>query len=113
MVHILRRQDQRKRAIADVEFEGEEFGAGVSFFVGNLPTGKGPGLHRHPYPETCIVRAGRVALTVSDETVVGEAGDIVVIDAGTPHSFKALDGDETLQMLCIHVTDRFVIEWLE
>jgi hypothetical protein len=54
MFHILNRRDQRKGAIATVEFEGEPYGAGVSFFQGNLLPGNGPGLHRHPYSETSI-----------------------------------------------------------
>jgi hypothetical protein len=36
MFHRLNRCDQRKGAIATVEFEGEPYGAGVSFFQGNL-----------------------------------------------------------------------------
>ena len=112
MYHAIRREDQVKGKIADVEFEGEPFGAGLSFFIGDLMPGHGPGLHKHPYPETCIVRAGRVGLTIDGEEVQGQAGDIVVINADTPHRFKAV-GDERLQMICIHASDRFVIEWLE
>ena len=67
MFHILHRRDQRKGAIAAVEFEGEPYGAGVSFFLGNLPPGKGPGLHQHPYAETCIVLAGQAAMVVDGE----------------------------------------------
>ena len=64
MFHILHPCDQRKGAIAKVEFEGEPYGAGVSFFLGNLPPGKGPGLHQHPYAETCIVLSGQAAMVV-------------------------------------------------
>jgi mannose-6-phosphate isomerase-like protein (cupin superfamily) len=35
----------------------------------------------------------------------------VVIAAGTPHRFVAV-GDERLVALCIHASNRFVIEWL-
>jgi mannose-6-phosphate isomerase-like protein (cupin superfamily) len=111
MFHILRRDDQRKGAIAKVEFEGEPYNAGISFFLGNLPPGKGPGLHRHPYAETCIVLAGQVAMEVDGEEVVAGAGDVVVIAPATPHRFTAT-GNERLDMVCVHASDRFVIEAL-
>ncbi len=85
---------------------------GVSFFIGDLEPGQGPGLHRHPYPETCIIHSGQMALVVDGQEVVGRAGDVVVIAAETPHSFKAVGG-ERLEAVCIHASDRFVIEWLD
>ena len=111
MVHILKRSDQRKGAIAAVEFEGEPYGAGVSFFQGNLPPGKGPGLHKHPYSETCIVLSGQAAMVVDGEEVLAGAGDIVVIGPGTSHRFTA-SGEERLDMICVHASERFVIECL-
>ncbi|MGH9440607.1 MAG: cupin domain-containing protein [Terriglobia bacterium] len=111
MFHILHRRDQRKGAIATVEFEGEPYGAGISFFLGNLAPGKGPGLHRHPYSETCIVLSGRAAVVVDGKEVVAGAGDIVAIGPATPHRFAAI-GDERLDMVCVHASDRFIIEWL-
>jgi mannose-6-phosphate isomerase-like protein (cupin superfamily) len=109
MFQILKRCDQRKGSIATVEFEGEPYGAGVSFFLGNLQPGKGPGLHQHPYPETCIVLAGQAAMVVDGQEVVASAGDIVVIGAEMPHRFTAI-GDERLDMVCVHASDHFVIE---
>ncbi len=109
MFHIVHRCDQRKGPIAAVEFEGEQYGAGVSFFLGNLPPGKGPGLHKHPYPETCIVLSGQAAMVVDGQEVVADAGDVVIIGAATPHRFTAL-GDERLDMICVHASERFVID---
>ncbi|MGH9358928.1 MAG: cupin domain-containing protein, partial [Terriglobia bacterium] len=91
--------------------EGEPYGAGISFFLGNLAPGKGPGLHRHPYSETCIVLSGRAAMVVDGKEVVAGAGDIVAIGPATPHRFAAI-GDERLDMVCVHASDRFIIEWL-
>jgi mannose-6-phosphate isomerase-like protein (cupin superfamily) len=108
MFEILKRCDQRKGSIAAVEFEGEPYGAGVSFFLGNLQPGKGPGLHQHPYPETCIVLSGQAAMVVDGKEVVAEARDIVVIGPETPHRFTAI-GNERLDMVCVHASDRFVI----
>jgi mannose-6-phosphate isomerase-like protein (cupin superfamily) len=112
MFQILHRGDQRKGKIASVEFEGEPYGAGVSFFLGNVQPGKGPGLHQHPYAETCIVLSGQAAMVVDGEEVVAGAGDIVVIGPATPHRFTAI-GDEQLDMVAIHHTERFIIEPLE
>ena len=111
MFHILHRGDQRKGAIAAVEFEGQAYAAGVSFFIGDLEPGKGPPLHKHPYSETCIVRSGKAAMTIDGQEVVAGAGDIVVIGPETPHRFIAI-GDERLVAVCIHASDRFIIEWL-
>lgn len=110
MVHILRRSDQRKGAIAAVEFEGGEYGAGISFFIGNVAPGIGPAPHRHPYAEVCIVRSGQVALMVDGEEAVAGAGDIIVVGPGSSHRFTAT-GPERLDMVCIHASDRFIIEW--
>jgi mannose-6-phosphate isomerase-like protein (cupin superfamily) len=111
MFHLLHPQGQRKGDIAKVAFEGQPYRAGVSFFQGDLPPGKGPGLHRHPYSETCIVLAGQAAMVVDGEETVAGAGDIVVIEPATPHRFTAI-GEERLEMVCVHASDRFVIEWL-
>jgi quercetin dioxygenase-like cupin family protein len=109
MFQILHRSDQKKGKIAAVEFEGVTFGAGLSFFVGNLEPGKGPGLHKHPYPETCLVIAGQAAMSVDGKEVIASAGDIVVIAPETPHRFTAV-GEGRLDMVCIHASERFVIE---
>ena len=112
MFHIVHREDQRQGAIAAVQFEGEPFGSEASFFIGDLAPGKGPGLHKHPYSETCIIRVGQAAMTVDGEAVVAGGGDNVVIGPETPHRFAAT-GDERLEMLCIHASDRFTIDWLD
>jgi len=112
MFQILHPGEQRKGKIAAVEFEGEPYGAGVSFFIGDVEPGKGPGLHKHPYSETCIIRSGQVAIVVDGEEIVAGPGDIVVIGPDTPHRFTAI-GDERLIAVCIHASDRFIIEWLK
>ena len=50
-------------------------------------------------------------MRVDGEEVVAGAGDIVVVGLETPHRFTAI-GDERLDMVCIHASDRFIIEWL-
>jgi quercetin dioxygenase-like cupin family protein len=112
MFQVLRKGDLPKGAIADVEFEGESYAAGVSFFVGDLPPGRGPRLHRHPYAETCIVRSGHVRMSVDDNEITAGPGDIVVLAPQAPHRFVAV-GDEPLRMICIHASERFIIEWVD
>jgi quercetin dioxygenase-like cupin family protein len=111
MFHVVKQGDAPRGAIADVAFEGAPYGAGVSFFLGDLPPGTGPGLHKHPYPEICLVRAGQAAITVDGLEVVACAGDIVIIGPGSPHAFTAI-GEERLEGVCIHTASRFIVEWL-
>jgi mannose-6-phosphate isomerase-like protein (cupin superfamily) len=107
---ILHPDEQTRGRIAEVEFEGADYGAGLSFFIGDLEPGRGPPMHRHPYAETCIVRSGRAAMTIDGQEVIAGPGDIVVIGPDTPHRFTAI-GDERLVAVCIHASERFVIEW--
>ena len=111
MHQILHPGEQRKGAIAAVEFEGEPYGAGVSFFIGDLEPGKGPRLHKHPYRRDMH----RSLRSSGDDGRRGSGpagpGDIVVIAPETPHRFTAV-GDERLVAVCIHAAERFVIEWL-
>jgi quercetin dioxygenase-like cupin family protein len=111
MFRILHRGEQKKGAIAAVEFEGGPYDAGVSFFVGDLEPGQGPGLHTHPYCETCIVHSGQVEATIDGQLVVAGPGDIIVIKPKTPHRFVAI-GEERLVAVCIHASDRFIIDWV-
>jgi mannose-6-phosphate isomerase-like protein (cupin superfamily) len=108
---ILHPDEQTHGRIAAVEFEGADYGAGLSFFIGDLEPGRGPPMHRHPYAETCIVRSGRAAMTIDGQEVIAGPGDIVVIGPDTPHRFTAI-GDERLVAVCIHASERFVIEWV-
>jgi quercetin dioxygenase-like cupin family protein len=111
MFHILQRSGLQKGAIADVEFEGGLYDIGVSFFIGDLEPGQGPGLHKHPYDETCIVHSGQLKAIIDGEVVLVGAGDIVVIKQETPHSFTVV-GEDRLMAVCIHASDRFIIDWL-
>ncbi len=111
MFHILHPSEQQRGAIAAVEFEGGRYDAGISFFIGDLEPGRGPGMHTHPYSETCIVHAGQVEAIIDGQLVVAGPGDIIVIKAETPHRFTAI-GDDRLVAVCIHASDRFIIDWV-
>lgn len=43
---------------------------------------------------------GRATIGIGDETVEVSAGDVVFIPAGTPHWYKAHDG-EPFEFLCV------------
>jgi mannose-6-phosphate isomerase-like protein (cupin superfamily) len=95
-----------------VTFEGHPYGSGVSCFLVNNQPGEGPDLHRHPYPETWIVRSGKARITADGEDIEAGPGDIAVVGAETPHKFKNI-GTERLDIICIHASPRFIQEDLE
>ncbi len=111
MFHLLHRADQTVTPRGSVEFEGAPYGAGLSFFLDRAAPGDGPPLHLHPYPETWIVTRGSAAMTIGDETISVVPGDIIVVPAATPHRFQAT-GDEWLEIICLHPSDRFRHTWL-
>ena len=93
------------------EFVGKPYGAGISVvLVSADEAGAGPRLHRHPYPETFVIRRGSAQFTIGDEELVGRAGQIVVVPAATPHKFRTLGPYEAVD---IHANDEFITEWLE
>lgn len=95
-----------------ITFEGEPYGSAVSFFHVNNQPGAGPVLHRHPYPETWIIRSGKARMTADDTTIEAGPGDIMVVSANTPHKFTNI-GDGRLEIICIHASPRIIQEDLE
>lgn len=92
------------------EFVGAERGdVGISVFLLNAQTGRGPGPHRHPYDEVQFVMGGRGRWVVEGEEFEAGAGDILVIKAGEVHSFKNI-GPEPLVQLDVHLSPRFIQE---
>lgn len=112
MYRVIRSGEIKPSPGGTVEFEGEPYGSGVSFFHVNNEPGSGPDLHKHPYPETWIVRAGKARITADGESVEVGPGDIVVASAETPHKFKNI-GTERLEIICIHASPCIIQEWLE
>lgn len=68
-------------------------------------------MHLHPYSETWVVRGGRALVSAGEEEIEAGPGDVVVVEANTPHSFRNL-GPGRLEIVCIHAADRMVTEWL-
>ncbi|HEX2348102.1 MAG TPA: cupin domain-containing protein [Ktedonobacterales bacterium] len=50
--------------------------------------------------------------TVGEATLEAEAGQIIVVPPNTPHKFANL-GPGRLRQVDIHVSERFITEWLE
>jgi mannose-6-phosphate isomerase-like protein (cupin superfamily) len=95
-----------------IQFEGESYGSAVSFFLVNNEPGAGPGLHKHPYSETWIVRSGKARITADGQDLEAGPGDIIVVSPETAHKFKNI-GDDRLDVICIHSCSRIIQEWLE
>jgi mannose-6-phosphate isomerase-like protein (cupin superfamily) len=93
-----------------VAFEGEAYGSEVSMYlIEYREVGDGPGLHKHPYAETWVVRSGNARFTVGDEVIDGTSGAILVGPAEVPHMFKNV-GPGNLDIICIHPSPRFIQE---
>ena len=95
------------------EIIGKPYDNNLSIIFNTLEhIGVGPRLHRHPYPETFIIRKGSARFTVGDETIDAHEGQIVIAPADTPHKFENL-GPGPLETIDIHPNEVFVTEWLE
>jgi mannose-6-phosphate isomerase-like protein (cupin superfamily) len=95
------------------EFAGVDHGGlDVSFLLVDAAPGQGPVLHKHAYAEVFVVLEGTATFIAGHEERLVRAGEIVVVPADTPHRFFN-SGDATLRQVDIHVSPRFVTEWLE
>ena len=95
------------------DFVGEDHG-GVDacvLFVDAKP-GEGPRLHRHPYAEILIVLEGTSTFSDGVITIEVGPGHMAVVDAGQAHGFVNR-GQEILRQIDIHLSPRFITEWLE
>lgn len=112
MITLVRSADLVVGSGRTARFEGEGYSSGVSFFLVDNDPGQGPGLHRHPYTETWVVRSGSATITADGETIDAVAGDILTVTAGTAHKFTN-SGTGRLEMVCIHASPRMIQENLE
>ena len=109
---VIRAGELRRSRGGTITFEGESHGSGVSFFLVDSEPGAGPGLHRHPYSETWVVRSGTARFTAGGEELEAGPGDIVVVGAETPHKFVNA-GSGQLDIVCIHASPVMIQENLE
>ena len=112
MYKVIQSVDLQPGPGGTVKFEGALYGSMVSFFHVNAEPNKGASLHKHPYPETWIVRTGKARFTVGGEDIESGAGDIVVAGAEIPHKFMNV-GTERLEIICIHPSPQIIQELIE
>lgn len=95
------------------EFEGiRHQDTEVSFIWVDMSPGGTIRLHKHPYKEIFIIQEGVATFIVDTTTIEVHAGQIVIVPAGVPHKFMNL-GDGQLKQIDIHVSKKFITEWLE
>ena len=80
---------------------GGEVGNADGLTLGRVVIRPGRSNPRHVHPhceEALYLMAGRLEHTLGDETVVLEAGDTIVLDAGVPHNATSI-GDVDADMI--------------
>lgn len=100
-------------ALPHGNFEGYLHGSEVSVIFERVEQdGIGPRLHRHPYSETFVIRSGRALFTIDGRELEAVGGQILVVEAMVPHTFRTV-GADLYEAVHIHANDRFETEWLE
>lgn len=94
-------------------FQGYQYGdTNVTFLWLDMPPGGGPELHKHPYEEVFVVLEGQATFMIDSTTLEAKAGHIVIVPPDTPHKFIN-SGDGLLKQIDIHLSPKFIIEYLE
>jgi mannose-6-phosphate isomerase-like protein (cupin superfamily) len=106
------RQDELPKDKFSRDFVGEKHGGidACILFVDAGP-GEGPRLHRHPYVEILIVLEGTATYDDGESKHEVGAGEFAVVDAGQLHGFVN-SGTGRLRQVDIHLSPRFITEWL-
>jgi mannose-6-phosphate isomerase-like protein (cupin superfamily) len=110
-MHVIKRDELPQQTMSR-ELVGDEHALAVSFIFIDAPPGQSVSLHRHAYDEIFVVQEGEATVLTGSEERLVRAGDIVAIPAGEPHGFVN-SGNVRLRQINIHVSPRFVTEWLE
>jgi quercetin dioxygenase-like cupin family protein len=110
---IVLRTDELPRDVVSRDFIGADHG-GVNacvIFVDAAP-GEGPRLHRHPYFELLIVLEGVATFKDGVATREVRAGEMAVVEPNQAHGFVN-GGEGPLRQIDVHLSPRFITEWLE
>jgi mannose-6-phosphate isomerase-like protein (cupin superfamily) len=94
------------------ELLGDDFGIPATVIVVDAEPGRGPRLHRHAYAELFFVIEGEATFRDGEHERVVRAGEIVIVPAEHPHAFVN-SGHGRLRQIDVHLSPRFVTEWLE
>jgi len=113
MNHIILHRDELPCERNSYLFQGYQYGdTNVTFLWLDMPPGGGPQLHKHPYEEVFVVLEGQVTFMINSTTFEAKAGHIVIVPQGMPHKFIN-SGDGPLKQIDIHLSPKFIIEYLE
>jgi quercetin dioxygenase-like cupin family protein len=94
-------------------FEGGQYGVDFSYIhLSTTRVGASPPLHTHPYPEVVMIRQGRAEFTAGTGKMEAQAGQTIVIPAGTAHTFRTL-GPGRYESIANHISPEFVSKLLE
>ena len=106
-------RDELQNSENTSEFEGYQHGdTDISFLLVDMQPGEGIRLHQHPYQEIFIIQEGVAMYTVGTTTLQARAGQIIIAPADTPHKFVN-SGEGRLRQVDIHLSKRFITQWLE
>lgn len=106
------RQDELPPDKVSRDFIGERFGGvGACVIFVDAGPGEGPALHRHPYVELLIVLEGTASFNDGKSLRQVNAGEMAIVDPGQLHGFKN-SGEGRLRQIDIHLSPRFVTEWV-
>jgi mannose-6-phosphate isomerase-like protein (cupin superfamily) len=107
------RQAELPEDVISRDFVGEKHGGvGACVIFVEAPPGTGPKLHRHPYVELLIVIEGTATFHDGNADRVVRAGEMAVVDAHQAHGFTNA-GEDVLRQIDVHLSPRFITEWLE
>ena len=113
MSYTVVNKDELQNYESTSEFEGYLHGdTDVSFILVDMQPGEGVRLHKHPYQEIFIIQEGVGTYMVGTTTLEARAGQILIAPADTPHKFVN-SGEGPLRQVDIHLSKRFITEWLE
>ncbi|QQQ79651.1 cupin domain-containing protein [Actinosynnema sp. CA-299493] len=99
--------------VAAYIFDGRSHGnLESSAFIVDVPVGRGPGLHTHPYDEIFVVVEGTVRLEADGETVEATPEEICVVRAGVPHAFTNV-GPGRARMVNVHAAADVSTEFVQ
>jgi len=111
--YIVLNRDELPRDGHTYELEGFAHGdTDASLIWVDMPPGNGVALHKHPYKEMFVIYEGSATFTVGSVTLDAKAGQIVIVEAETPHKFVN-SGETPLRQIDVHLNKQYVTEWLE
>lgn len=111
-IRFLRRDELPQTDLAR-ELVGDDYGGiPASVIFVDAEPGRGPRLHKHAYAELFFVLEGEATFTDGNEERVVRAGEIVIVPPDHPHAFVN-SGTGVLRQIDVHLSARFVTEWLE